>query len=319
MNRTSYSEQQRKRIAGAKGRESQRRPREPGNYLVGLLGWAWFVTITFPRTLTRAIALAQVRSYLRDLERAARRAIGWSLVVEIEPSSGFPHAHALIAGVKHLCRSAWWRKAFQRFGRSEIQQFVDDDGGEFYVADHAVKGSGYLYIGGGLLAGEKSRRKFGSVTIVRLNQIPSVPDALVRSRHQKHADRGPKPTATSSATTNRVYVDGSGMRPDGTGSGCAWLNVTTGMRRVVRIDGLSNNQAEYWSLILALRDLPKGEEAELFSDSELVVCQFNGKWAIRDLELQRLLKVAQQVIRERHLKVTLKWVPRSENIAGKLL
>jgi ribonuclease HI len=116
-----------------------------------------------------------------------------------------------------------------------------------------------------------------------------------------------------------VYFDGAGMRPDGTGSGYSWINVTTGQKRVIRIDGLTNNQSEYRGLLSSVKNLPEYGEANLNSDSQLVVYQFNRNWVVRDPKLQRLLDRVREVIRERHLKVTLRWVPRKENLAGKLL
>ena len=43
----------------------------------------------------------------------------------------------------------------------------------------------------------------------------------------------------------RIYTDGAGKRPDGNGSGFAWVREDTRERHVERIPGLSNNEAEY--------------------------------------------------------------------------
>lgn len=43
----------------------------------------------------------------------------------------------------------------------------------------------------------------------------------------------------------RIHVDGAGARPDGKGSGFAWIEEGTGKRHVCRQDGLTNNEAEY--------------------------------------------------------------------------
>ena len=53
----------------------------------------------------------------------------------------------------------------------------------------------------------------------------------------------------------RIFTDGSGQRPDGTGSGYAWLRKDTGEKKIVRKNGLTNNQAEYWAIISALENL----------------------------------------------------------------
>jgi ribonuclease HI len=88
---------------------------------------------------------------------------------------------------------------------------------------------------------------------------------------------------------------------------------------VNRIDGLTSNQAEYRALLSGVKNLREGSRASVFSDSQLMCEQFNGRYRVRDLHLQKLLARVQQVIAERRLTVTLAWVPREQNLAGKLL
>ena len=116
-----------------------------------------------------------------------------------------------------------------------------------------------------------------------------------------------------------AYFDGAGMRPDGTGSGYAWFIENNGIKMVQRMDGLTSNQAEYRGFLSLVKHLPEYSKCDLNSDSMLVVSQFNKVWAVRDPELKRLLYQVRDAIQERHLKVRLKWVPRRENRAGKLL
>jgi ribonuclease HI len=315
MNRTRYSSQQHG-IADAQGDETKRHSREAGDYLVRLLEWAWFVTFTFPGIDSKVNALARLRDYLGDLERAAQRPIGWAVVLEFEADSKFLHAHALIADVAHLYRYTWWKEAVRRFGRTQIRPFEDDEGGEYYVANHAVNGSGLLYVGGRLIAPKEDNRRVANVLVVR--QPRSRPNPVASHRHQQQAAKKAGATTASKATRHRIYVSGSGMRPDGSGSRCAWLNVTTGKSQVVPVDGLTGNKSEWWSLIHAIESLPEGAEADLFSSSKLVVCQFNGEWAVRDFDLQETLKMARRMIRERHLKLTLRWVAQKQNPAARL-
>lgn len=69
------------------------------------------------------------------------------------------------------------------------------------------------------------------------------------------------------AKTIRVFTDGAGQRPDGRASGVAWLREDTGEKHTERIDGLTNNVAEYRAVISALKQLPSGSHVELLSDS----------------------------------------------------
>jgi ribonuclease HI len=116
-----------------------------------------------------------------------------------------------------------------------------------------------------------------------------------------------------------IHIDGGGMRPDGTGSGYAYFNETSGKQGVRRRDGLTNNQSEYRALAYALLNAKRGSAVEILSDSQLIVNQFNGKYAVRDPDLKHQLARVRAIIRERDLQVTVKWVPRSQNLAGKLL
>jgi ribonuclease HI len=115
------------------------------------------------------------------------------------------------------------------------------------------------------------------------------------------------------------FVDGAGCRPDGTGSGFAWLCKTTNEKGIERVPALTNNQAEYRALIAALTVVPSNTRLEVFSDSLLLCCQFSGEYAVNDPDLAELLAQAQSLIKEKSLSVTLQWVPRARNLAGKLL
>jgi ribonuclease HI len=97
------------------------------------------------------------------------------------------------------------------------------------------------------------------------------------------------------------------------------VNVTTGTQRIKSVHGLTSNQAEYRGLLYALLNLPAGSEAEIFSDSALVVNQFNNRWSVNDIKLATLLHQAREIIQKNDLKVTLRWLRRDHNLAGKLL
>ncbi len=115
------------------------------------------------------------------------------------------------------------------------------------------------------------------------------------------------------------HIDGSGARPDGTGSGFAWVRIGTEEQRIYRVDGLTNNMAEYRALISVLKHLAKGNRARIFTDSQLVCQQFNHRWSINDPKLIRLLDRAEDLIEESELEIEVQWIRREENVAGKLL
>jgi ribonuclease HI len=116
-----------------------------------------------------------------------------------------------------------------------------------------------------------------------------------------------------------VFVDGAGARFDGKGSAYAFVRPDTGEKQVIREDGLTNNQAEYMGIILALETFPKGCAVEIRTDSEVVCAQLNGRYKVRDPKLALLLETAKEVIQRNNLKAQFVWIPRAENLAGKLL
>jgi len=116
-----------------------------------------------------------------------------------------------------------------------------------------------------------------------------------------------------------IYTDGSGMRPDGKGSAIAWCRKDTGETHVEPRDGLTNNEAEYGAVLSAIKHVPKFSEVEVLSDSELVCCQFAGKWKVRDPSLIQLLSQIREEIKRKNLRVDLTWIPRRENRAGKMI
>jgi ribonuclease HI len=117
----------------------------------------------------------------------------------------------------------------------------------------------------------------------------------------------------------RIYTDGAGKRPDGNGSGFAWVREDTRERHVERIPGLSNNEAEYRGVISAIKLLPEGCQVEVLSDSLLVVSQLGGEYRIRDPKLEKLAAEVKTIAEQKQLLLKVTWIPRGENQAGKLL
>ncbi len=115
------------------------------------------------------------------------------------------------------------------------------------------------------------------------------------------------------------HIDGAGARPDGTGSAIAWVREDRDIVRVRQVDGLTNNGAEYRALIAVLKYVLPRSRVLVKTDSQLLAYQFCGDYAVRDKELARLLSEAQEVIWEKALRVTVKWILREENLAGRYL
>lgn len=79
------------------------------------------------------------------------------------------------------------------------------------------------------------------------------------------------------------------------------------------------NEGEYLAVIAALMTAIKLglTNVTIFSDSQLVVNQMNGVWKCRKLHLLKLRRIARDF--QAVLGASLVWIPREENLAGKVL
>ncbi len=112
-----------------------------------------------------------------------------------------------------------------------------------------------------------------------------------------------------------VYVDGSG----GENSGYGYFVKETGESFYEKKPNITNNQAEYMAIIVALKKfLNSNEEITIFSDSKNTVSQLNHEFAINNEQLRVLAREAWNII-GKFSNLPLTWVPRKENLAGKML
>ena len=110
-----------------------------------------------------------------------------------------------------------------------------------------------------------------------------------------------------------VYVDGSG----GPNGGFGYFVKETGESFYEKKPEITNNQAEYMAIIAAMKNLDY-EEITIFSDSKNTVSQLNHDFAINNEKLRELARETWTLI-GKFSKITLLWVPRKENLAGKML
>lgn len=112
-----------------------------------------------------------------------------------------------------------------------------------------------------------------------------------------------------------VYVDGSGG-PDG---GYGFFVKETGESFYEKKPDITNNQAEYMAIISALKKFTDSEnEIVLLSDSKNTVSQLNHEFAINNEKLRELAREAWALI-GKISDITISWIPRKENLAGKML
>ena len=112
-----------------------------------------------------------------------------------------------------------------------------------------------------------------------------------------------------------IYVDGSG----GENSGYGYFVKETGESFYEKKPNITNNQAEYLAIIAALKKfVDSDQEITIFSDSKNTISQLNHDYAINNEQLRKLAQEAWSII-GKFSKLTLTWVPRKENLAGKML
>ena len=112
-----------------------------------------------------------------------------------------------------------------------------------------------------------------------------------------------------------IYVDGSG----GSNSGYGYFVKESGESFYEKKPELTNNQAEYLAIISALKKFVDFDDSiTIYSDSKNTVNQLNHEFAINNEQLRNLAREAWGIIGKiSHL--TIKWIPRKENLAGKML
>ena len=107
-----------------------------------------------------------------------------------------------------------------------------------------------------------------------------------------------------------VYVDGAG----GEKSGYGFFIKETGESFYEEKSGITNNQAEYLAIITALKKFQDSlDEVVIFSDSKNTVNQLNHNEQLRNLAQEAWLLIPKIP------ELKIKWIPRKENLAGKML
>ncbi|MEK9681269.1 MAG: reverse transcriptase-like protein [Nitrosopumilus sp.] len=112
-----------------------------------------------------------------------------------------------------------------------------------------------------------------------------------------------------------VYVDGSG----GPNGGYGFFVKETGESFYEKKPQITNNQAEYLAIISALNKfVDNDDEITIYSDSKNTVNQLNHEFAINNEQLRDLARESWSII-AKFSNLSIVWVPRKENLAGKML
>jgi len=147
-------------------------------------------------------------------------------------------------------------------------------------------------------------------TVARSHVVPSEP-------------RQTQPVRPVATTDFTIAFDGGSLGNPGKGYGSYEIASAGGKVAGQRLqfgDNLTNNQAEFMTLIAALKDLLHriGPEADSVSvavrgDSQLVIRGLNGDWKIKHPNLQPLYHEGRTLL-GRFRSVDLAWQPRLESV-----
>ena len=117
-------------------------------------------------------------------------------------------------------------------------------------------------------------------------------------------------------TSMVIYFDGASRGNPGI-SGAGWI-VLIEEKQVegyLYLEGKTNNQAEYSALIQALKTALKYNKNKstllIKGDSELIIKQLNGEYAVKSSNLILLYSQVKDLLKNFDWKC--KWIPRTEN------
>ena len=124
-----------------------------------------------------------------------------------------------------------------------------------------------------------------------------------------------------------ITFDGGSKGNPGRGYGSYELRTATGRRRIERLehgDYITNNQAEYRSLLASLTDLrdtiaragkdPRAYQVLVLGDSQLVINQLNGFWKLKDPDLRPWFVQIKTLVAD-FGQVRFVWHPRARSVA----
>jgi len=114
-----------------------------------------------------------------------------------------------------------------------------------------------------------------------------------------------------------IYIDGASRGNPGRAGAGIWITNGEGKKisEVSRYLGhKTNNEAEYWALLLGLREAKRlgGEALQIFTDSELVERQIKGVYRVKDLDLKALHKTVIENLKT-FSSFEIESIPREEN------
>lgn len=120
-----------------------------------------------------------------------------------------------------------------------------------------------------------------------------------------------------------VYTDGACSGNPGPGWAMYVIEKSeTVVKKRVRLEHCTNNEAEYLAVVHALQELishPEWVDPVLFKlDSKLVVEQLNGRWKVKEARMHEFIIQIRSLLNKLTMTVQFIYIPREENKADAL-
>jgi hypothetical protein len=288
-------------------------------YREWLEGYSWDYFCTLKITsgpLNKRRAQEVFRKWMEALESSeGADDFRWFRVMEYGSSRSNPHFHIVIGGLRKRMQN--WEQRW----RQKWQQKWAELGGEALISPYDPQQKGLLYI-------LKSTGIDGDLDMdFKLPPEGAQEDSPKRERSPTPSPLDGKQEQRRSRWTERkrktFHICGVGAGPDGTGSGFAWVCVTTAESHVEWRAGLTKEQAEYRSIIAAMRiaslDWDGRCSVVILTDSYSVAHQLCVPFPQLNEAVERLFRKTQDVLIDKEIRLEAKSIPRDENLAAKLL
>jgi ribonuclease HI len=111
------------------------------------------------------------------------------------------------------------------------------------------------------------------------------------------------------------HIDGRDCGRRGTGSIYGWIRIETGVRHVCVVPPLTEHEAEYEALLAVLKYLARGSRATIYTHSSEIRTNFNDPLVTPDQEITELFAEARELIREKKLKIRVRYIDPEDNRA----
>lgn len=114
-----------------------------------------------------------------------------------------------------------------------------------------------------------------------------------------------------------LYIDGASKGNPGEAGAGVWMTDGSG-RKLMEISRYlghkTNNEAEYWALLLGLREAKRlgGRSVRILTDSELIERQVRGLYRVKSTNLKGLHRAVTQELKE-FSSSEIRSIPREEN------